>query len=136
MKFRNNFPAVRGIQANREYYVAMIPLGLLEKIFIDNNETPLANFRAQRRINELRIPEIKKYILENRDTYVFSALSASIDGEFEFKPYDNGDIGELSVDMDAVYLINDGQHRKAAILAAIKEDESLKKETISIVFFR
>ena len=58
MKFRNNFPAVRGIQANREYYVAMIPLGLLEKIFIDNNETPLANFRAQRRINELRIPEI------------------------------------------------------------------------------
>ena len=136
MKFRNNFPAVRGIQANREYYVAMIPLGLLEKIFIDNNETPLANFRAQRRINELRIPEIKKYILENRDTYVFSALSASIDGEFEFKPYDNGDIGELSVGMDAVYLINDGQHRKAAILAAIKEDESLKKETISIVFFK
>ncbi len=136
MNFRNKFPVVRGIQANREYYIAMIPLGLLEKIFIDNNETIVANFRAQRRINESRIPEIKKYILENRDTYVFSALSASIDGDFEFIPYNNGDIGELNVDMDAVYLINDGQHRKAAIIAAIKEDESLKKETISIVFFK
>ena len=79
MRFSNNFPAVRGIQANMEYYVAMIPLGLLDKIFIDNEEVPLASFRAQRKINELRIPEIKNYILDNRDTYVFSALSASID---------------------------------------------------------
>ena len=31
--------------------------------------------------------------------------------------------------------INDGQHRKSAILAAIKEDASLENETISIVFY-
>ena len=37
--------------------------------------------------------------------------------------------------MDAHFLINDGQHRKSAILAALKEDESLGKETISIVFY-
>ena len=38
--------------------------------------------------------------------------------------------------MDAKLLINDGQHRKAAILAAIKEDETLLNETISVVFFQ
>lgn len=34
------------------------------------------------------------------------------------------------------FLINDGQHRKAAIEAAIAEDESLKEETISIVLYK
>lgn len=37
--------------------------------------------------------------------------------------------------MDARFLINDGQHRKSAILAALKEDPTLGKETISIVFY-
>lgn len=37
--------------------------------------------------------------------------------------------------MDAVFLINDGQHRKAAILEALSNDESLGDETISVVFF-
>ena len=73
--------------------------------------------------------------LENRDTYVFSALSASIDGEFKFTPYMDSDVGLFEVDMESIFLINDGQHRKAAIEAAMKEDPSLEKETISIVFF-
>ena len=37
--------------------------------------------------------------------------------------------------MDAHFLINDGQHRKAAIMTALKEDMSLENETISIVFY-
>ena len=37
--------------------------------------------------------------------------------------------------MDAKFLINDGQHRKAAIIEALKEDASLGDETISIVFY-
>ena len=41
----------------------------------------------------------------------------------------------LRISMDAAILINDGQHRKAAILEALKEDPSLKEETIPIVFF-
>ena len=38
--------------------------------------------------------------------------------------------------MSAVLLINDGQHRKAAIEAALKEDSTLSSETISIVLFK
>ena len=130
MNFAYQFPAVRGVQAGREYYISMVPLKILSKLFPSAPE-----YRAQRKINEARIPEIKKYILENRNNYVFSALSASIDGEFSFVASDNSDIGVLHVDMDSVFLINDGQHRKAAIEAAMQEDDSLGKETISIVFF-
>lgn len=135
MNFTYHFPAVRGIQAGKEYYISMVPLKLLSRLFPSEEEIVLPEFRAQRRINETRIPEIKRYILKNRDTYVFSALSASIDGEFQFKPFMDTDVGILEVDMEAVFLINDGQHRKAAIEAAMSEDSSLEKETIPIVFF-
>lgn len=136
MKFTYNFPAVKGIQAGREYFISMVPLKLLTRLFPAEEEIVLPEYRAQRRINEIRIPEIKQYILENRESYVFSALSASIDGEFRFIPSVHDDIGVLEVDMEAVFLINDGQHRKAAIEAALQEDRSLENETISIVFFR
>lgn len=131
------FPAVKGVQAGKEYYICMIPMGLLKKLFItDTSEVP-PEYRAQRKLNELRIPEIRDYILENRNSYVFSALAASIDGVVNFIPYQESfNIGILEVDMTATFLINDGQHRKAAIIAAIEEDETLKDETISIVIYK
>lgn len=137
MEFVYRFPVVRGIQAGTEYYIAMVPLKTLSKIFhLDDEEIVLPEYRAQRKLNESRIPVISKYILDNRDSYVFSALAASIDGKFSFESNEvNLDTGILQVPMDAHFLINDGQHRKSAILAALKEDSSLEDETISIVFY-
>lgn len=135
MNFSYHFPAVRGVQAGREYYISMVPLKLLGKLFPVEEDIVLPEHRAQRRINESRIPEIKQYILDNRDSYVFSALSASIDGDFSFVALDGSDVGTLAVDMESVFLINDGQHRKAAIEAAMREDPTLENETISLVFF-
>lgn len=58
-------------------------------------------------------------------------------GDMKFVPADsNENAGILEIDMTASFLINDGQHRKAAIEAAIAEDESLKEETISIVLYK
>ena len=131
------FPAMRGIQADSEYFVCMIPLGVLSKIFIEDSSDVLPEFRAQRKLKEQRIPEIRDYIINNRDSYVFSALAASVDGEVTFFPTrESGNIGELEVDMTATFLINDGQHRKAAIIEAIEFDESLKDETIALVLYR
>lgn len=136
MNFLYKFPAVKGIQAGREYYVSMVPLKILPKLFITDADVVSPEFRAQRRLNETRIPAIKNYILDNRLSYVFSALSASLDGKFSFVPFDtDGDIGILEIDMNTTFLINDGQHRKAAIEEAIKEDPDLGDETISVVFF-
>lgn len=136
MTFNYRFPAVKGLQAGKDYYITMVPLKLLAKLFPSEDDIVLPEFRAQRRINESRIPEIKKYIIENRNSYVFSALSASIDGDFYFFSESNSEIGILEIPMDSVFLINDGQHRKAAIEAALQEDDTLANETISIVFFK
>lgn len=136
MDYVYRFPVVKGNQANHEYYIAMVPLKMISRLFPDDEEYVSPEYRAQRKLNEARVPVISKYILDNRESYVFSALAASIDGAFQFVPISEGnDIGTLEVSIDARFLINDGQHRKAAILDALKEDQSLGDETISIVFY-
>ena len=66
----------------------------------------------------------------------FSALAAAIDGEYNFAPSAaSADLGILEVSMDARFMIVDGQHRKASIIEAITEDETLNTETISVVFY-
>ena len=138
MEFSYTFPAIKGIQAGKEYYSTMIPLNLLEKLFVFNEEIDdiCPEYRAQRNLNIKRIPEIGQYILNNRDSYIFSSLTASVDGKISFESLDNKNIGYLHVSMDSKFLINDGQHRKAAIKYALERDPSLKDETISIVLFK
>src|SRR5438309_7398969 len=80
------FAALRGVQAGGEYYVAMCPMKLIPKIFLfDEDEIP-PDLRAQRALNRARIPEIAQYIVENPKEYVFSSITASIDGQVRFEP--------------------------------------------------
>lgn len=130
------FPAVKGIQAKMEYYVAMVPLECIPKLFTFKDDNMAPELRFQRTLNKARIPEMRDYILSNPDSYVFSALTASIDGEITFTTHqDSSDIGLLSIPMTAKMLINDGQHRRAAIEAALKRNPALKYEHISIVLY-
>lgn len=137
--FEYVFPAIRGIQAGREYYVSMCPLRLLPKIFLFNEEELVPELRAQRLLNRGRLPEIARYIVENKNSYVFSAITASIDADVRFKPADglgeSGLVGLLHVPMNARFIINDGQHRRAAIETALRDAPELADESIAVVFF-
>ena len=114
-----SFPVIRGVQAGREYYVAMWTLRMMQRISIFNEEDLPPELRAQRILNKARIPEISGYILDNPDDYVFSALTVSVDSEVEFEPVPGQDkLGMLKVPMEAKFIINDGQHRRAAIKEA------------------
>ena len=130
------FPVIRGLQARREYYVAMWTLRMLRQISIfDEDELP-PELRAQRTLNRARIPEIADYILDNPDDYVFSAITVSIDSQVSFEPLPGQDrLGLLRVPMDARFIINDGQHRRAAIIEALNQRPELAHETIAVVFF-
>jgi DNA sulfur modification protein DndB len=114
----------------------MWTLRMLRQISIfDEDELP-PELRAQRTLNRARIPEISDYILDNPDDYVFSALTVSIDSEVSFEPLPGQDrLGMLRVPMDARFIINDGQHRRAAIIEALNQRPELAHETIAVVFF-
>lgn len=130
------FPVIRGLQARREYYVAMWTLRMLRQISIfDEDELP-PELRAQRVLNKTRIPEISNYILDNPEDYIFSALTVSIDSDVIFEPLPGQEkLGILKVPMEARFIINDGQHRRAAIIEALNQRPELAHETIAVVFF-
>lgn len=137
--FEYVFPAIRGIQAGREYYISMCPVRLIPKLFsFDDEEIPL-EMKAQRTLNRARVPEIARYILDNPTNYVFSAITASVNANITFEAIGSQaeaqKIGRLRVPMDARFVINDGQHRRAAFEMALKENPELGYETIAVVFF-
>src|SRR5437868_1042866 len=133
------FPAIRGIQAGREYYVSMCPLRLIPRIFLFDDDELRPELRAQRFLNKARVPEIARYLLGRSKNYTFSALTASIDGKVRFEPIGSEEaersVGQLRIPMSAKFVINDGQHRQAGIKAALCENPELGDETIAVVFF-
>ena len=137
--FEYVFPSIRGVQAGREYYISMCPMRLIPRIFLFDEEELKPELRAQRSLNKQRIPEMSRYLLNNPKGYTFSALTASVDGKVKFESLgqadDDRNVGHLHIPMTARFVINDGQHRRAAIEAALQENPDLGDETISVVFF-
>ncbi|NNJ10294.1 DNA sulfur modification protein DndB [Chloroflexales bacterium ZM16-3] len=137
--FTYTFAALRGVQAGREYFVAMCPLRVLPRLLqFDSQDLP-PEMRAQRVLNRARIPALTRYIVEHPRDYVFSAITASIDGQVIFSPVGAQgalrNVGQLTVPLAARFIVNDGQHRRAAIEDALREQPDLGDETIAVVFF-
>ena len=51
----------------------------------DDSDLP-PEMRAQRVLNSQRVPEMVEYVVQNRDDYIFSALTASVDADVTFEP--------------------------------------------------
>jgi DNA sulfur modification protein DndB len=88
-------------------------------------------------LNKNRVPHIAKYIVDNEDGYLFASITASYKCPVDFKPSkDSPSLGMLQMDFEqANFVINDGQHRCAAIAQALKENPSLEDEAISVLLF-
>lgn len=131
------FPAMKGRMGANDYYVAMFPLKWVPQVFhfVDGAQMP-AEVRAQRKLNTKRVPEIARYILDHEEDWLFSSLTASFDAEAHFvTAKDNPSIGTLELPLGTKFLINDGQHRLAAIREALATDPSLGEQSISVVLF-
>ena len=132
------FPAMRGQLGSRTYYSCMMQLSVIPKMFTFRDWTEFRpEDREQRILNENRIPQIAKYILDNEDGYLFASITASYKCDVKFKSIGSSDdIGTLEMEFDqANFVINDGQHRCAAIASALKDNPSIGDETISVLLF-
>lgn len=132
------FPAMKAVIGKREYYVTTMALSEIPRFFKFNDWAEFEpSQRAQRVLNESRVPDIVKYILDNEEGYIFSSITASFNTTPTFIPVDEEDrIGTLEMELENVeFVINDGQHRAAAIAKALKENPELGKERISVLLF-
>ena len=134
-----SIPAIRGVMGGRTYYTISLAMAEVPRLFRFNDwEQATPELRAQRVLNRSRVPAIAKYILDNEDGYLFSAITASYSADVEFTSIDDrhSDIGMLEIELENLELIlNDGQHRSAGIAAAVKENPVLGKDKISVLLF-
>jgi DNA sulfur modification protein DndB len=134
-----SFPTMQGTIGQRPYYSCLMKLNAIPKMFTFRDWAEFTpEDREQRILNKKRVPEIAKYILDNEDGYLFSAITASYKCRAKFISVDGGEgnLGFLEMDFeDANFVINDGQHRCAAIAHAVKENPAIGEETISVLLF-
>lgn len=134
--FTFRFPAIKGTQAQKEFYTSMVPLGILARLaMFDESELP-PELRAQRPLTPSRIPQIAQYILKNPNSYTFDSISIAVDSDAVFESMDaTAQMGALSLPVNSLFRIIDGQHRYHGIKAALEENPALAGETISVIFF-
>ncbi len=126
MNYRIN--AIKGVQAGFPYYTCMISIWQLMALLETTNAKLPAEKRAQRQLNKSRIPDIKKYILDNPESYVFSAVTLCADGELVFEEYEQSaspKCGTLVIPEKSRVAIIDGQHRITALKSAMAENRKL-----------
>src|SRR6185436_4338285 len=93
-----SIPALRGTMGGRTYYNISLAMAEVPRLFRFNDwEQATPELRAQRILNKSRVPDIAKYILDNEDSYLFSAITASYTAEVKFTAVDSDrpDIGTL-----------------------------------------
>lgn len=136
--FEFELPAIQGLQAGRPFYLTACPLHLLARLFPDSEGGSPAHLHRQAGLNRARIPEIARYITANPRSYVFGALTASVDAAVVFDASEEETSvcsGKLRIPLSARLVLHDGQHRCAGLKAAVKDDPRLGDETIGIVLF-
>jgi DNA sulfur modification protein DndB len=132
------FPAMRGKMGKRNYFITTMQMSAVPRMFSFDDWAGLApEDREQRILNTKRVPEIAHYILDNEDGYIFSSITASYKADVNFTPInDEETLGYVVMDIaDANFIINDGQHRAAAINAALKDNPDIGRDTISVLLF-
>ncbi len=128
-----SFPAMRGQMGGRTYYSCMMQLAVIPKMFTFRDWAEFRpEDREQRILNEKRVPQIAKYINDNEDGYLFASITASYKCEVKFSPRSGSDeLGILEMEFDqANFVINDGQHRCAAIAYAISATRSRRSPCV------
>ena len=131
------FPAMEATIGQRTYYACVMKLTAIPKMFTFTDWIEFTpEDREQRVLNKKRIPDIARYILDNEDGYLFSSITASYKCEVQFERVSPDGLGFLEMNFEeANFVVNDGQHRCAAIAHAVRENPALGDESISVLLF-
>jgi DNA sulfur modification protein DndB len=121
--------AIEGKMGDRTFYMTVLSLKTVARYFEPTAPTLPAEQRAQRALSERRVPDIKQYMLDKEQDWVFGSLTISFDGEVEYEPKKR----ILYLDPSTDFVVVDGQHRLAGIKRAIEEDPLLRDQSIGVM---
>lgn len=131
------FNAVRGHQGGREFYTATVPFKMLKRLMSFDTGDVLD--RSQRNVDPSRAKALATYLVENPTSFVLPALTGIVeDPDMRFEEFgDTGSgVGRLSLSLDAVIKLFDGQHRATGIMQALRDYSGLQVNSITIQLFK
>ncbi len=125
--------AIRGVQGQRAFYVAMMPYAAVATIL-----APLASARESRigrALNKARVKPFAQFLTSNSPSVVVPSIHVAIDGCMGFEEVaESISVGTLKIALDAPLMLIDGRHRVAAIAAALGQRPYLDRETLPVCF--
>lgn len=129
--------ALKGRQGDRPMFLLLVTNNVLLRNFAAEAEIADPQ-RVQRSLDKRHAGDIVDYIVNNPAEYLLGAMTYAIDtvGDDDFIPAAPGsEIGTLVLPMDARLRCLDGQHRRAAIAEAVREDESIGDDYSAVVLY-
>lgn len=155
-------PATKGQMGSWTYYVTTMSLAKVESTFKFASEmaqlkTLPKQQRLQRELVEKRIQKerIDEYLIKHEDRFFPALLVAIYGSDISFEPIldrlqpknpaqdkwlikaiGGAEFGLVLLDGNEQFFVLDGQHRLAAIRAALKKKNELGRETISVIFVK
>lgn len=129
------FPAARGLQAGRQYFMVVAPFAVLRRLLAIDNASAVLD-RSQRDVDMGRAKKLAAYIKQNPGSWVIPSLVGNIESAPEFEEHVPGSmVGTLSLPMDAVIKLLDGQHRATGIMNALGEDDELRESSVPLQLY-
>lgn len=126
--------ALRGIQANTEYYTVQLRIDELKLLVSFAEKNIPAPQRIQRDLSISRVKSLAGYVMSNRVSYVLPAVTIVIEGSYRFEPYsETSQYGLLVLDEGTKLFPLDGQHRLLGLQHALHTMEDLGCETIAAI---
>lgn len=130
--------ALQGRQGDRPMYLLLVTNNVLLRNFAAEAEVTDTSQRVQRSLDKRHAGDIVQYIVDNPADYLLGAMTYAIDtvGPDDFIPAAPGtNIGTLVLPMDARLRCLDGQHRRAAIAEAVREDDEIGDDYSAVVLY-
>lgn len=129
------FPAARGMQAGRQYFMVVAPFAVLRRLLAIDNASAVLD-RSQRDVDMSRAKKLAAYITQNPGSWVIPSLVGNIETAPDFEEHVPGSmVGTLSLPMDAVIKLLDGQHRATGIIAALGECDNLRDSSVPLQLY-
>jgi DNA sulfur modification protein DndB len=132
-----SFVAIRGRQGQSDYFLIQCPLWLVPRLFLfDELEVPVS-LRMGHTVTATIVAEVARYLTVRHKDYVLPPLVASTDCDVTFEPFqaELPDAGKLSIPMTTHLILQDGQHRRAAIQQVLATQPDLGNDTIPVMLF-
>jgi len=131
------FPALRGKQGEHEYYLLLCPLHLVPRIFLFDESPVPREWLPRPSLNAGRVERMAGYLQTHANEYVLAPLVATATAVVEFTAADEmtRELGWVRIPLHAVLVIQDGQHRRAAIEELMAGPYALHDNTVPVMLF-